>query len=744
MISQRKSNAPKYNIPADLLEHGSDVTICLLSMRSEVEPYVAQIREAADKEKDAFGFLPASAYTEFAYQGRMLIAVDVATRELAGYTVFGGALPQGRIFQTWASPKFRGQGVGRSLVAEVIRRLEDVSFLSIRADVASDLEIANQFYGELGFDVIRTRPGGKSRGRTINVRVRELATPSLLEIAADRSDSLGALSIGAPATARTPLYVLDLNVLFDVTKQRSRAQAASRVMAAAFENDVRLSISAELIKELERHTVPGKADPVLALATTLPRLPLPPRQRWDAYIRELAPILFPDRTRDGKLKVQDHSDLMHLITAIHECAVGFITSENAILKAAEYLRQQYGLDILSPEAFTPQQEADADNGIIATAGSSRIVAGIIGEADHDDAEALLRRAHATTSQIRAILSSGTATLPRRRFLIRVDGQIRAVGSWDAPNRSINARDLLIYVDEDHPSASICAEHLIGRAMADVGASMPAILRLATPMGQSTLRRVAISHGFFQAGGNSPRVPALKKVALGRVLTPDNWSACREKIRSRSGMRLPTTPPTFIGVTHPFEISDESGQCASPPLSEIERLLSPTLIILPQRPAVVLPITQIYAEELFRGSAQPTLLSDREAVLHAVRGYISKSGSYSVIKDGSIAVFYESGTGGGRSAAIAVARITRRYLMDKESASQYASQRAVLEARVIHDIGRSTQVAVSEFDNLMLFRKPVPLAKLRAIGCVDGANFVTARSLASEHLLAIVKAGEPNA
>lgn len=104
------------------------VDIKLLTQRNEIEPYVGKIREAADGEKTAFGFLPAKAYDEFAYQGRMVVAID-ASGILVGYTLFGGTLPQGRIFQTWASPDFRGHGIGRRLLLEVVRMLEKSSYL---------------------------------------------------------------------------------------------------------------------------------------------------------------------------------------------------------------------------------------------------------------------------------------------------------------------------------------------------------------------------------------------------------------------------------------------------------------------------------------------------------------------------------------------------------------------------------------------------------------------------------------
>lgn len=267
--------------------------------------------------------------------------------------------------------------------------------------------------------------------------------------------------------------------------------------------------------------------------------------------------------------------------------------------------------------------------------------------------------------------------------------------------------------------------------------------MTVPASQPIVRQAAIGNGFFLAAGDGPRSRVLTKLALGRAVTPDNWAGTCDAIRQRSKISFPKEPPKFFGLAQPIELQDEFGKSARPSLVEVEGLLSPALLVLPDRPAVVLPITQDYAEELFQGSLQPLLLAQREALLHSVRGYIGSPNTYSVIREGAIAVFYESSTGGGRSAATAIARISRRYLMDKASASQYASKKGVLDTNVIHGMGVGRQVCVSEFEDLMLFRKPVSLRALRAIGCADGANFVTARAISTDHLLAIIKAGEPN-
>lgn len=714
----------------------------LLIGRAGTEPYVEQIQKAADTERGALGFLPASAYAEFSYQNRLIAAVDESTRSLAGYVLFGGAMPQGRIFQTWVDPIFRGQGIGYQLVEQVALRLEGASYLSIRADVAQDLVRANTFYESLGFEKLKTRAGGKTRKRQINVRVRELATPSLLDWA-DSSHAASALSLGSRANSRSPLYVLDLNVLFDVTKRRLRAEDARRVMSAAFENDFRLAVAAELLVELRRNTIANTPDPTLEFALTLPRLAQPPRDWINLFSPEVALQVFSDRAREGRLTKQDNSDLVHLMTAIHECAAGFVTSEKAILKAADYFKKRHGLEVVSPEALAPQGDTFSAPNVTTDVGG-RQVSRVFLDGDHEAVSSFVLANQGSMSEVRALLSAGTKSLPRRRFVILADGEIRAVAAWDAPTMSSAPRELQIYVTETDPFAAQHADHLVARAVADVGSYYPAIFEMSPPARQSTLRRVAVTNGFFPVGGASPRTQKLRKIALGVPLGQANWVSDRARIESRSGIVLPATPPKFSAANQTIGLSDRGGKVSSPTLTELENFLSPILVALPNRPSVILPITQAYAEDLFRGSAQPTLLADRQAIWHPVRFYICKAGSCSLIDEGGLAVFYESGTGGGRSAAIAAARISRRYLMLKETASIYAARKGVLDAETIRGIGLGTQVTVVEFDNLMLFRHPVSLSQLRGIGCADGANFVTAKRLSSHHLQEIFFAGDPHA
>jgi len=64
------------------------------------------------------------------------------------------------------------------LVEEIVRKMERLQFLSVISQVAEDLP-ANRFWERIGFEIVRTRAGGKTTKRTINIRIRELDTPRL-------------------------------------------------------------------------------------------------------------------------------------------------------------------------------------------------------------------------------------------------------------------------------------------------------------------------------------------------------------------------------------------------------------------------------------------------------------------------------------------------------------------------------------------------------------------------------------
>src|SRR5260370_12419075 len=336
----------------------SDPQTRILSAVRDVEPYVDNVRAAADEEPNALGILPHTDYAEAAEQERLLIAVieNNGIKSYAGHLMFGFVFPCARIFQTYVRPEFRFRGIGRKLVESLVSRAEKSHFLSIKERVADDLQ-ANTLWEQMGFELIRTRAGKGKSERRINVRIRELATPNLLDFMRAPSNAEPAdLKFINRLSGPAPIYAIDLNVLFDVTKHRPRAKEAGRVIRAGFSNLVRLAVTEEFIHELDRTSKPSPSDPILELAANLPVLLAPPAAQMQSIISALGPIVFPDRWQLNALTEQNQSDLTHLAIAIHHGVAGFITSENAILKSRSQLLARFSLDAVGVIEFAGMVE----------------------------------------------------------------------------------------------------------------------------------------------------------------------------------------------------------------------------------------------------------------------------------------------------------------------------------------------------------------------------------------------------
>lgn len=122
----------------------------ILKSYNSTKAYIDKVRENADLNKESFGFLPFSAYEEFALTGRLWILISSKTEELWGYLIFSENYPVLRIQQLFVDNKHRKKGVAKQLVDELIKYGEDNYFSTIRAKVATELA-ANQFWEKINF-----------------------------------------------------------------------------------------------------------------------------------------------------------------------------------------------------------------------------------------------------------------------------------------------------------------------------------------------------------------------------------------------------------------------------------------------------------------------------------------------------------------------------------------------------------------------------------------------------------------
>jgi GNAT superfamily N-acetyltransferase/predicted nucleic acid-binding protein len=583
----------------------SRFSVGILSKPDEVENFVENARAAADAAKDALGFLPERVYREAALQGKLLIAVvqDAEGPKYAGHLLHGGIFPQARIFQIFAAPQYRGQGIGRRLVEAVVGRAENDQFVSVVARVADDLE-ANSFWESLGFAVVRTKPGGRTTGRLINVRVRELSALRLFSSATRPPEpSVKDLKLISRLFNLSPTYVLDLNVLFDLVKKRSNANEVGRIIGASFNNLIRLAVTQEFIQELERTSIPAPTDPILELALTLPRLPVPHPEAVRQIVEELGRALFPSDVMSGKLRTQDRSDLIHLATAIHHKASGFITGDKAILRARASLLSTYSLDVIGASEFADTIEPldSSDSPKVQTISSGQVVQGRpVQDNDILSVEEFLGRMR-IPQQLVQEASSSDPVRPHRRMVVTCDGLLVAFGSWEVPSPIRPQVQAFLCVDEDHGAVAIATDFLLESMNREAISGNPIQLSLRLSLGHVTTRRIAAAHGFRPPADEETSSAILQKIALGRVLTPGNWSVVSQQLKKGMGIGLPAKMPSFQSQGQSIPVDSPTGQILNVPLREIETLLSPAIFLLPGRSGAIVPIKRVFAADLIGGA-----------------------------------------------------------------------------------------------------------------------------------------------
>jgi GNAT superfamily N-acetyltransferase len=274
--------------------------------------------------------------------------IDAAPR-YAGHLLFAGRLPRARIVQVFAAQEFRRDGVATQLVAHVKAALSQGGYISIVARVADDLKIANSFWQRQEFYVQSIEQGGVTTERTILIRSLELPSPQLFPTSG--FDAANPLGLQARAPHDVPVFLLDLNVLFDFSPRRLRREQASAIIQAERMNFCRVAVSDEIQKELVRTATPGRTDPMDAFVALFPTFPLANGSDSDPLIRELAALIFPTLAFET-LSERALSDLRHVATARQNKLAGLITSDTAILCAAADIWERYAIQILSPEAFT--------------------------------------------------------------------------------------------------------------------------------------------------------------------------------------------------------------------------------------------------------------------------------------------------------------------------------------------------------------------------------------------------------
>lgn len=714
--------------------------LAILTARDDVAPFVHDVRKAADAQTLALGFFPATVYAESARREQLYVAVQEVdgAQVYAGHLLFGLQYPRATIMQMYCTPERRRTGVATKLLETLKRILTRHGFVAIYARVAEDLTDATSFWSAQNFYQQRIVLGSAARKRRIAVRVCELESPQLFPVSGLGAAGQDPLGLQAQVTGEPPLYLIDLNVLFDLQPRRLRHAATVNLFRACHEGTCRLGISSEIRNELRRHQPEqGRTDPMIEMIATLPEFVSgEPLQESAPLFSDLASLVFPAQFHNGQLSANDKSDLRHLATAIDQKLSGFITNEAAMIQAADVLLRTYGIQVLSPAAFERQEQDHGDGESIHTVSEAKLTTRVMETTDADHVRQLLAQCGLSNRSIaHGWLAPDGLRRATHQIVVHCDEACVGYVTWPMVTEGAKY-PAHAAIDEGHPEAANVARELLRHITGRMGGRSPCSLTLILPAHQSHLREVAFSLGFRATHDSAP----LAKVIAGCVLTSASWDRHRSELVRVCDLKLPETPPRFASPSQTIEVYTPDGNRRFIRLDLLETLLSPALFCLTDRPAVISPILRRFAEPLLGHSRQTSLLPAHSASLYAARHYLGDPRSLKHLEPGTLMLFYESSKGSGRQAIVAVARIVESYLRRRDALLLSDLQSSVLRPETLDQIGTADIKAVSVIDNIFPLDKPVSLAQLQQLGCGDSNQLITTHPVTNDQLAHILLEG----
>ncbi len=721
-----------------------DDKVQILSKEKQLSPFLKRVEAFADSSKKALGFLPKSVFREQANRGRLWIAVNADSSECLGYLLFGGRYPMLKIFHLYVAPRHRKQGIGAKLLANLEAFGEKNNYLTVSARVAADLP-SNQFWDRADYRIIRQESGGLSSRRTINIRFKELDTPSLLKMmpfeTVEQRRGLQGLRFKQRPIVSSQTYVLDLNVFFDIVKKRFHRVEAERLIASGLNQEIRVFVTPEFTAELNRHSKTGHPDPILEFAQQLPTLPELNSNEIDKFLVELKALVFPDRPNADVQGTQDRSDLVHLAYCIHHRATGFITRDKAILSASAQIQEDYLLEVLSPSdlmLYSDIVEVDRAQ-LQAHVGKENVSIGPAREHQRDEVEKYLVSLGVKREKLSVIWHPGMSSAPRRRITARTGDRLIAVASWDNPDTFGREKVLHLYVDERSAQAEVVIDHVLEAALRDSQPFSSQLVTLDSGPEQLKTQSTAVKRGFLSSLFNEgkPTRRPLAKFTFKGLISAENWYNFRKEFEKLTALCLPERIPNiheFINTG--VVIKDHRGNLVCHlNLFDFEVLVSPGIVLCPGREALIVPIQAIFAKDLF-AYAQPQLdlFPAPEALLHVEKAYFRSPRNASAFSRGTLVLFYLSGSGGGTKEVLGCARVTYSEVLSVSEIGIALERQGVLSREILGEIAdKKERVHVFTFDNFNNFPTRIPFHVLKTKKMISKANLVTAEQLSAKKL-----------
>ena len=692
-----------------------------------------EIIALADSERTSLGFWPEPALRDAITRKKLFVLLDRTSipKGLVGFLLFSGVYPHVKIQAIATVETSRRQGGGTALLRGLIDDLEKYGYLTVRADVASDLDTALRFYSSHGFRKIRSRPGGSAREREIIVHRLDLDTASLFSLLGNYRPGID-LGISRRSIGEAPFFALDLNVYFDLARDRSFSREARQLFGAALAHQVRLVIADEFLKELQRTSPDEQNDPILPLAQRLPRMPQPHQDDLLPLRDQFHELIFVVTEESDAGTEQAISDAAHLAHATLARASGFVTRDQAILRARSDIFERFGIDVITVDELLSVVSPDE------VPASGWPLFGNAFASAETSADTIREYMVGQTVPQDIVDQFTSSTQTRSSFVYREvtgDETTLACSALIKPEGSSAVGRVFVHSRQYEVDAELYTDHLLDLVLREASAAGATLVELESVAGQSTLKRLAMARGFFQQSPGS----AFSKIVVGRPITSTIWRSAMQELRLRTGIQLPLEMPAG-DFAESFVIRTSRGATIKMSLGGLEDILGPTLFIRQDRDGVIVPITRDYSQMLLGVGKQMTLglTPNKDAAFLSTRAYINTPRAANVMRPDIPILFYESQKNDGVGGIVAAGRIVDAIVLNKNQVPRHARRRMVVDD--VNSISAGQDVLITSFDNLFGLPYSVPFHVLQRLGAVDASNLVTAKKIPGEQVTKIINRG----
>ena len=435
--------------------------------------------------------------------------------------------------------------------------------------------------------------------------------------------------------------------------------------------------------------------------------------------------------------------MFHLAIAAHHKIAAFVTAEDALVRASQAIEIRFGIRTLHVKDLAETLKA-------ATSVSPPLDFGFSDRdlrlsdvtASHSIAIRGLADSVKLPRELRVLaLAEGAQASTRRSLAIAFEDQVICAAFWQPQSVLQGGLEALLLVDEDQVSSLVAVNALLNRLSRIASERGPARVQILIPNSALGSQDVAIRYGFMRCSAGDPGVSRYQRLSIGGVVDTASWPSVRQNLQATSDMRFTGDLASIVDDELRIHFQNQVGEEFMIDLFDLETILSPTLFLLSGRGAVLAPIRASYANDLLGTAAQASLLPKPQAAILHERTYFSSVRNERLLVKGTPVVFYESGKSNGRSAAVAVARVSRTVVVPKSQIAINLIDGGVVSEEEIKALSSGIQIAATTVDNVMKLRQPVALKRLREFGCVDGSNLITSRLITSDQLQQIIIKGQ---